>query len=89
MNSFKSTDKDGNIYYKNEKGEWHREDGPAFESSNGTKSWWVNGERHREDGPAVIWSDGDCWYFLNDIRYNKDDWEKEIIKIKLERIMDL
>ena len=47
------------------------------------------GQLHREGGPAVIWSDRECWYFLNDMRYNKDDWEREIVKRKLERIKDL
>jgi hypothetical protein len=32
---------------------YHREDGPACEWSDGSKSWWLHGRRHREDGPAI------------------------------------
>jgi len=46
-------DKDGNKSWRNEKGELHREDGPAEELSNGSQFWWINGLRHREDGPAM------------------------------------
>ena len=44
------------MYYMNDV--LHREDGPAVETLNGTKEWWVNGKRHREDGPAIERSDG-------------------------------
>ena len=32
------------IVYKNNKGQFHREDGPAIELYNGEKYWWINGE---------------------------------------------
>ena len=38
-------------WYRN--GQRHREDGPAYEGSDGTREWWLNGQRHREDGPAA------------------------------------
>jgi hypothetical protein len=44
--------------YKNDKGEFHRKDGPAWISSSGTQIWYINGLRHREDGPAVVYKDG-------------------------------
>ncbi len=37
--------------YRNERGELHREDGPAIEYTSGTKMWYQNGKLHREDGP--------------------------------------
>ena len=42
---------------------YHREDGAAIISADGTQEWLKNGRRHREDGPAVIWSNGrqDWW----------------------------
>jgi hypothetical protein len=43
----------------------HREDGPAIESSDGTKIWWQNGERHRVNGPAVELSDGTYKWYQN------------------------
>ena len=79
----------GNINYKNKRGEYHREDGPAYEEDNGYKEWCINDKVHREDGPAVIWSDGEEWYYLYDNRYNKEDWEIEVLKIKLKRIKNL
>jgi hypothetical protein len=38
--------------YKNESGQYHREDGPAVEYNNG-KYWYINGLKHRTDGPAI------------------------------------
>ena len=89
MEIFKSVDKDGTIYYKNKKGQYHREDGPAVLYSNGTKVWSINGLIHREDGPAIEYPGGYSEYRLSNIRYTKEDWEEEIIKIKLKRIKDL
>ena len=43
----------------------HREDGPAVESANGGKSWYLNGKRHREDGPAVESANGSKSWYLN------------------------
>ena len=37
-------DEYGDLCWRNEKGEIHREDGPAIEYANGYKSWWVNGK---------------------------------------------
>ena len=39
--------------WKNKKGEFHREDGPAVIYNNGIVEWWWNGMRHRLDGPAI------------------------------------
>jgi hypothetical protein len=49
----------------NDKGQLHREDGPA-EIRDGTKAWYINGKLHRIGGPAIICTDGTkCWY-VND-----------------------
>ena len=54
---------DGTKEWINEKGELHREDGPAREFVNGTKVWYINGLRHRKDGPAIEHGDGyRVWY---------------------------
>ena len=37
---------------------YHRESGPAVESSLGSEEWYIHGLRHRENGPAIEWSDG-------------------------------
>ena len=47
-------------------GKLHREDGPAMETTDGSKSYFINDKRHREDGPAIEWADGDKYYYIND-----------------------
>ena len=42
----------GNKFYKNYKGEFHREDGPSIEYNDGTKLWYKNNQLHRENGPG-------------------------------------
>ena len=79
---------DGSLQYKswrNEKGEAHREFSPALEWSNGTRTWHKNGFLHREDGPAVILKDGNHEYYLNGTFYTKEDYWKEIKRLKKER----
>jgi hypothetical protein len=47
--------------------------GPAmFESSDGSKEWYLNGELHREDGPAFEHSDGTKEWFLNGKLHRED-----------------
>ncbi len=78
------------IEYRNEDGFLHREDGPAVEYLNGDKSWWVNGKRHREDGPATQWSIGfDVWYLSDACFLTKEEFENELVKLKLERLKRL
>ncbi len=56
-------------WYKN--GEWHREDGPAVERSDGTKCWYLENEAfnyaqiNMEDYVVLDHYKGDCgvmWY---------------------------
>ena len=61
----KKTDRDGTTTYYNEKDQFHRTDGPAYEDANGSKGWYVNGKLHREDGPAYIGSDGTKYWYVN------------------------
>ncbi len=39
----------GDIRWFNEKGQYHREDGPAIESKDGSKLWWLNGIHYKEE----------------------------------------
>lgn len=50
----------------------HREDGPAFEGSNGTQKWYINGEYHRENGPAIEFSKGSKYWYLNGKQHRED-----------------
>jgi len=60
------------IEYLNEKGQRHREDGPAIEWNNGSKEWYINGQCHREDGPAVEFSNGGKAWCINGKRHRED-----------------
>ena len=77
------------IFWENENGQIYREDGPAIEYSSGTRQWFKNGVLHREDGPAIVLKDGRHEYYLNGIQYFKEDYWKEIERLKKkERIND-
>jgi hypothetical protein len=52
----------------------HREDGPAIENANGSKSWWINGKLHREDGPAIVWARGYKAWYLNGKRLTEEEF---------------
>ena len=64
--------------WKNENGQVHREDGPAYEYADGARKWCKNGKFHREDGPAVVWESGSYSYYLNGNFYTKEEYWKEI-----------
>ena len=62
----------GDIYYTNDKGQLHRDGGPAVEKIDGDKYWFVNGEKHRIDGPAMEYADGSKWWYFNDKLHRLD-----------------
>ncbi len=66
------TTNDGPQIWKNEKGELHREDGPAVIFPNGRKEWYINDKLHREDGPAIIYPDGSEKWFINGYLHRED-----------------
>ena len=53
------------IRWYNEKGQYHREGGPAIEYTDGTKLWYINDQLHREDGPAIEYADGRKAWLIN------------------------
>jgi hypothetical protein len=60
-------DQDGNNWWCNDVGQYHRLDGPAIIFKSGTQVWYKHGKRHRLDGPAVEYSNGNkFWYFEGD-----------------------
>ena len=65
-------DAHGTKFWYNEKGQKHREDGPAIEGVSGAKHWYKNGKLHREDGPAIEYVDGDKMWYKNDKRHRDD-----------------
>lgn len=50
-------DQNGNQFWLNALGQFHRVGGPAVISVTGRSEWWLDGQLHREDGPAYA-SDG-------------------------------
>ena len=58
----------------------HCEEGPAFETLNGTKKWYVNGQKHRVDGPAIEWANGSKEWYFEGKRHREDgpavEWSK-------------
>ena len=62
---------DGTVFYLNGQGQIHREDGPAVESPEGHKKWYIDGLLHRLDGPASVNSLGEDWY-QNGLLHRKD-----------------
>ena len=50
----------------------HRTDGPAAETTDGTKIWSLNGKLHREDGPAIEKKDGTKIWYQNGVYHRED-----------------
>ncbi len=46
----------GDIKYTNEKGETHRENGPAVITADGTEKWYFNGKLHRDGVKPAIYN---------------------------------
>ena len=62
----------GTKCWYNEQGQRHREDGPALDCANGTKSWYLNDKLHREGDPAIECANGDKWWYHND-QFHRED----------------
>jgi hypothetical protein len=58
--------------WRNERGELHREDGPAIERANGNKFWYLNGKPHRVGGPACEYAGVFKSWWLNGRRHRED-----------------
>ncbi len=61
----KEIDEYGSIYFYNNKGQYHRIDGPAIELPYGTKKWYLNGKPHRENGPAIEYKTEYKSFYIN------------------------
>ncbi len=72
-------------YYKND--EYHREDGPAVEWTDGYKAWYFNGKLHREDGTAIEYVNGDKAWFLDDEEYFPKSNEEFLKMVKYKWLL--
>ena len=68
----------GNKYWYNKEDRYHREDGPAIESTDGSKSWYLNGLIHREDGPALDYSSGYKAWYLKGKKYTEEEFNQKM-----------
>jgi hypothetical protein len=50
-------------YWKDENGEYHREDGPALIFSATDYRWFFHGQKHRVGGPAVCYGKNEYAYY--------------------------
>jgi len=61
-----TTCSNGDMHWRNARGQLHREDGPAIICVNGDKRWYMNDMRHRGDGPAIEHANGEIqWWYKN------------------------
>ena len=63
---------DGTKEWHNEKGQLHREDGPAVEWINGDKEWWINDRLYRKSGPAIEYANGNKEWWVNSQLHRED-----------------
>jgi len=64
----------GNKFYHRDRAMkiFHREDGPAIEWVDGSKSWYRNGKLHREDGPAGEYASGTKVWSIDGLKHRED-----------------
>ena len=64
--------------YYNTNGQLHRENGPAIEYVDGSKSWYQNGLLHRIDGPAIEFVNGTKEWYINGERLTKAEFNQRV-----------
>ena len=65
-------DRHRNEVWRNNKGQYHRVNGPAFIGDNGNKRWFFNGILHRIDGPAMEFTNSYKEWWVNGERHRLD-----------------
>ena len=83
MNEYIRTNKRGDRFYFKDKAMTilHREDGPAAEWYEGSKTWYKNGKRHRMDDPAFEHVNGSKSWCINDVLIFTIDKSGKIVNI--------
>lgn len=75
------------VEYYNDKGQLHREDGPAIEYDNGDFMYFINGQLHRKDGPAIKMNDNES-FIVNGKFINKKQYNKLMLRKKINRLLE-
>ena len=78
MTEYKVKVYDDRTEWYNLEGNYHRENGPAFEYTNGNKYWYMNGKLHRIDGPAVEYANGYKSWYINGKKYSEQEFNEYI-----------
>ena len=56
-------DRKGLVRWLDDKGNFHREDGPAEVYADDSRLWWRHGDFHFAHGPSDVYADGTLeWY---------------------------
>jgi len=87
MKSKLTMNKDGDMFHRLPNGDYHRENRPAIERSNGYKAWYINGKRHREDGPAIDYVNMYEEWYLDNIQYTEQEYKYEMRSRKLKQLL--
>jgi hypothetical protein len=80
-------DQEGTKMWRNQEGQLHRTDGPAYETANGDKAWWVDGQLHRTDGPAVEYADGRKMWWVNGQELTFAKWVEQVAATEQARTL--
>ena len=84
-----TVDQYGTERWFNEKGQIHRDGGPAETWTDGSKLWYKHSELHREDGPAIEWGDGTNSWYLNNIIYSAAEYLIVMRNKKINELLEL
>lgn len=58
--------------WRNARGQFHRDFGPAVIGYDRVQKWYQNDELHREGGPAIVWANGTQAWFKNNKLHRED-----------------
>ena len=79
------------IYFN--RGNWHRDNGPAVFLPGDIEEYWINDKLHREDGPAIVYpkdrNGRHDTYYLNGQNVQKESIDKLILQKQLHKFKDL
>lgn len=62
----------GCVTWRDDDGNYHREEGPAVVSSDRSQEWFFDDRRHRIDGPAVEYANGYKEWWVNGNLHRED-----------------
>lgn len=64
---------EGILFWRNEEGRYHRDEGPAVIWPVGTLEYVIDGMYHRLGGPAIIGPSGQKYYYIAGKEYSREE----------------